>query len=139
MTEENEYSRAKFLRLQNGDDIVSEVVEMEDEDGIVYLIINPLKVIYVPTASGSLQVAFMPWVFSKIVDKQQFMIHLEDVLMIVDVSDYMNKYYWENITSYFTNEASHTKEEEIEEVSDSEEDSSLLEALRELSTKRIYH
>ena len=133
MTDDNE--KAKFLRLQNGDDIVSEVVEMEDDEGIVYLVINPLKVVYVPTGSGNLQVAFVPWVFSRIVDKQEFMIHLEDVILITDVSDYMNKYYWENIDSY-NKENSYT-DQSSEEGSSEEE--ALLDALRELTTERKYH
>lgn len=133
MTDDNE--KAKFLRLQNGDDIVSEVVEMEDDEGIVYLVINPLKVVYVPTGSGNLQVAFVPWVFSRIVDKQEFMIHLEDVILITDVSDYMNKYYWENIDSY-NKENSYTDQSSEEESSEEE---ALLDALRELTTERKYH
>ncbi len=32
---DNEKPLAKFLRLQNGDDVIAEVVETEDEQGIL--------------------------------------------------------------------------------------------------------
>lgn len=147
MTQESEYPRAKFLRLQNGDDVVSELVEMEDDDGVVYMLINPLKVVYIPTGSGSLQVGFVPWVFSKIVEHQEFVVHLEDVLMMSNVSDYMNGYYWKNVTTYtsgydksvstYDGDTSMVEEELPEELS--EEDSELLEALQEMGLKRTYH
>lgn len=94
---ESENTLAKFVRLQTGDDIISEVIEYEDENGIIYLLMNPLKVVYMPTNTGHLQVAFMPWVFPKICDHQEFTIHAEDVLIISNVSEYMNDYYWNNI------------------------------------------
>jgi len=52
---------AKFLRLQNGDDVIAETIEMEDEDGIVYTLCHPLKVVYMTTETvGYLSVMFMP-------------------------------------------------------------------------------
>lgn len=92
---------AKFLRLQNGDDVISETIEMEDEDGIVYTLCHPLKVVYTPIDTvGSLSVMFMPWVFPKICDEQIFTIHAEDVMLISDVSEKMNIYYWESVDIY---------------------------------------
>jgi hypothetical protein len=61
---------AKFLRLQNGDDIVAETVEYEDENGIMYMVMNPMNVVYSHTHEGYLSVSFMPWVFTKMVDHQ---------------------------------------------------------------------
>ena len=73
---------AKFIRLQNGDDIISEVVEIEDETGVTYTLFRPLKVVYIPSdAIGYLTVAFMPWVFPRICDQQEFVVHSQDILM----------------------------------------------------------
>ena len=78
---------AKFVRLQNGDDIIAEVVEMEDENGVVFALFNPLKVIYMPSeTTGYLSIAFMPWVFPRICEQQEFIIHAEDVLLMNDVA-----------------------------------------------------
>lgn len=102
---------AKFLRLQNGDDVIAETIEMEDEDGIVYTLCHPLKVVYMPTETvGYLSVMFMPWVFPKICDEQIFTIHAEDVLLITDVSEKMNIYYWDSVRTY-TDKTQYEQEE----------------------------
>ena len=88
---------AKFIRLQNGDDIIAETVEIEDDDGILYMVYNPLKVMYMDVGSGLLSVSFIPWVFPKICEHQEFTIHAQDVLLLSDVSAKMNEYYWNNL------------------------------------------
>lgn len=92
---------AKFLRLQQGDDIIAETVETEDDNGIQYTVYHPLKVIYSPSETdGYLSVMFMPWVFPRICDTQEFILHSRDVLLVVDVSEQMNTYYWDGVDSY---------------------------------------
>ena len=39
MMSDNDYSPVKFLRLKNGDDVISEVVEIGDEETVNYLLI----------------------------------------------------------------------------------------------------
>ena len=125
---------AKFLRLQTGDDIVAQTVEYEDEDGIMYMVINPMNVVYSHTHEGYLSVSFMPWVFPRLVDHQEFMLHAEDVLLISDVTEKMNIYYWENVQSLCTPSETRPPVEEPQE-----EESSLIDTLKEMVTKRTYH
>jgi hypothetical protein len=74
----------KFMRLNTGEDIISEVVLVKNE-GNFYLCINPLKIVYnLAARPDSLIVAFSPWVFSSICDKQEFPIFPSDVLTIAD-------------------------------------------------------
>ena len=125
---------AKFLRLQNGDDIVAETVEYEDEAGVMYMVVRPLKVIYMQSQhEGYLSVSFIPWVFPKMVEHQEFMLHADDVLLISDVSEKMNIYYWDNLDSL----AEKTCNEPSPQT-ETEEDS-LLGMLEQLSNKRTYH
>ena len=80
-----------FVRLQNGDDVVAEVVETEDENGVLYTLFHPLKVVYVPSErDGYIAIAFSPWVFPRLCDQQEFIIHAEDVLIMADVTEKMN-------------------------------------------------
>ena len=93
---------AKFIRLQNGDDLIADVVETEDEKGILYTLFHPLKVVYVPSErDGYLAIAFTPWVFRSLCDQQEFVIHAEDIMLIADTSEKMNTYYWENVDHQF--------------------------------------
>lgn len=131
----DEYPVAKFVRLQNGDDIVAETIEIEDEDGILYMLINPLKVVYMQSQhDGYLSVSFIPWVFTKICDHQEFTIHAQDVLMVTNVSQKMNDYYWSNLGPLIQK-----MEEPPEEKQPEPDENDLIDALNELAHKRIYH
>jgi hypothetical protein len=133
--EKEEYPVAKFIRLQNGDDIVAETVEMEDEDGIIYMLCNPLKVIYTESSHhGYLSVSFIPWVFTKICDHQEFMIHSEDVMLVSNVSEQMNHYYWNNIDTLTQKIEETSPESEQQEVEET-----VVEALQQLAKIRTYH
>jgi len=132
--EKDEYPVAKFIRLQNGDDIVAETVEMEDDDGIIYMVCNPLKVIYTESPHhGYLSVTFIPWVFTKICDHQEFVIHAEDVILVSNVSEQMNHYYWNNI------DTSQKVEETPPEPEQQEVEETVVEALQQLAKIRTYH
>jgi hypothetical protein len=134
---------AKFLRLQNGDDVIAETIEMEDEDGIVYTLCHPLKVVYMPTeTTGYLSVMFMPWVFPKICDEQIFTIHAEDVLLMTDVSEKMNIYYWDSVRTYTEkSEVSNSESEPQEEIEMTEEEEFELytKIMEKLGSKRTMH
>ena len=80
----------------------------------------------------------MPWVFTRICEEQEFMIHAEDIMTMGRVSEKMEEYYWSNL-DHFTG-----KEEPVEEIDSDEEDSSeeldlekLLEAVK--NSRRTYH
>jgi len=137
----SDYPIAKLVRLHNGDDIISEVVEMEDESGVIYALFHPLKVVYVPSeTTGYLTIAFMPWVFPRICDQQEFVIHSEDIMFMADVAPKMNEYYWNNL-DYYTKKVT-AEEEELNKKSEQENTfERLKEALEEagLHTKKVYH
>ena len=92
----DEHPNLKFVRLTNGDDLVAEVVETEDEDGILYTLFHPLRVVYIDSESeGYTAIAFAYWVFRGLCDQQEFVIHAEDVMVVADLSEKMSKHYWE--------------------------------------------
>lgn len=138
---EDEHPIAKLVRLQNGDDVIAEVVEMEDETGVIYTLFHPLKVVYVPSeTTGYLTIAFMPWVFPRICDQQEFVIHSEDILFIADVTPRMNNYYWDNL-DYYSKKVT-DEEEELNRKSKTDDTyERLKQALEQagLDTKKVYH
>ena len=137
----SDYPNAKLVRLQNGDDVIAEVVEMEDENGVIYALFHPLKVVYVPSeTTGYLTVAFMPWVFPRICEQQEFIIHSQDILFMAEVAPKMNEYYWNNM-DYYTKKVK-AEEEELNKKSEEENAfERLKEALEEagLHSKKVYH
>lgn len=140
--EDNEKHFAKFVRLQNGDDLITELVETEDDEGIRYNIFHPLKVVYVPSnTDGYLSISFMPWVFPSISDQQEFILQPEDILLIVDVSEKMNTYYWDSIDSYMNKSKKTEKESSYEEnnMTPEEEVELYKKIMEQLAAKRTYH
>ena len=141
MNDVNEEPKIMFVRLNNGDDIVAEVVEVGDENQIDYMLFNPLKVVYIPSDKGAayLQVAFMPWVFTRICSEQEFLIHAEDVVTMANVSNYMEEYYWKNMDFFLSKD---DKEEIVEPETEGEspiDEEGLQEILQALKTTRTYH
>lgn len=138
---EDEKPLAKFLRLQNGDDVIAEVTETEDEHGVIYTLFHPLKLVYVPTeTTGYVSIAFMPWVFPRICDDQTFTIHGEDVMFVSDVSEKMNIYYWDSVDSYLTTSSKIEHVDEIEEEEIASEEQELYdEIMDKLGIKRTFH
>ena len=137
----SDYPNAKLVRLQNGDDVISEVVEMEDENGVIYALFHPLKVVYVPSeTTGYLTVAFMPWVFPRLCEQQEFIIHSHDILFMSDVTPKMNEYYWNNM-DYYTKKATAEEEKETQKAEQEDSFDRLKEALEEagLYNKKVYH
>jgi len=130
-----EHEAVKFLRLKNGDDIVSEIVELEDENGLVYNLIAPLKVIYLPTNGNSFQIAFMPFIFSKICSNQEFQINSDDVLIISEVSNYTSTYYMDNV--HLLTKDQEEPDHSIPQQEDEGED--LSELIQALANGRTYH
>ena len=130
---------AKLVRLQNGDDVISEVVEIEDESGVLYTLFHPLKVVYIPSETGYLTIAFMPWVYPRICDQQEFVVHSQDILMICDITDKMNEYYWENLDHFSKKTAK--EEERTEERLKEETFDKIKEAFEQagIDTKKVYH
>ena len=139
--EQDELPRTKFVRFQNGDDIICEFVELSDDDGMMYMIMNPLKVVYMQSRSGNgLQVGFIPWVFPKMCAGQEFTVHPEDVLLISDTSMKMNGHYWENLDYYTSMYEDSKSKEESSELEEDENLEALTEILEQLQkTRRTFH
>jgi hypothetical protein len=128
-----------FLRLKNGDDIISECYEYDSDQGKYFVLVNPLKAVYMASNSGRamLQVAFMPWVYHKISRTQEFSIYASEVLLLNEVSEYMEDYYWSTMEQL--------AETDHPETIDGDRKSELKKLLEELGldgdldNKKVYH
>lgn len=137
MSDDTDYV-VKFVRLNNGDDIIAQIVEVGDDEQIDYMVFNPLKVVYMSSDRGPayLQVAFIPWVFTRICEEQEFLIHAEDVVIMANVTPMMSDYYWNNMDLFTAIKEEHV-EEEIEPESQLTELETIIEAIK--NTKRTFH
>jgi hypothetical protein len=91
----------QFFRLNNGEDIVSEVQKTENG----FMFINPCKVVYMTSGKpGYLSISFMQWVFSRICDNQAFEIDKKEILFNVIPSDTTVKHYWESVEHFTSSE-----------------------------------
>jgi len=82
----------KFLRLNTGEDIITELVYEKDTNH--YKLTNPLRIIY---KEDALVMAFTPWIYFSICDKQEFPIFPNDVITMADPNREIVGYYKEFI------------------------------------------
>lgn len=92
----------RFVRLVTGEDIISEVMEVDDTTGKHVILYNPLKIMYLasPVSSDKVSISLLEWVFTRISDKQEFRLEAKDVLTIAPPTVSLNDYYWDTI-DYF--------------------------------------
>lgn len=131
----------KFIRITTGEDLVSQITEISEGERQYYVLINPLKVLYVNDKSGYMTVSLMQWVFHRICENQEFTIYPEDVVTMGTPTEKMVEYYWSSVDHY--NEVLHERKEAAKKeasvaYTDSEldngtvEDSEGLELLKDL-------
>lgn len=94
----NYAGEVKFLRLNNGEDVISAV----HSDGSDLTLKNPLKILYLtnPTSPNRLSISLMQWVFQRISSEQSFDIDRRDVLLIAEANENLIKYYHETIEHF---------------------------------------
>lgn len=121
-------SEVKFVRLKNGDDVISEVEEHFKESDKYdtgyhyYTLVKPLKIMYLPNPrTGGLNLAFAHWVSPMLSPTQEFMVNASEVLTMSETSESMLDNY--------------TKSLEVAARDESEEDSSLEDLGLDLSDK----
>lgn len=82
----------KFLRLNTGEDIITELAYEKDTNH--YKLTNPLRIVY---KEDALVMAFTPWIYFSICDKQEFPIFPNDVITMADPNREIVGYYKEFI------------------------------------------
>lgn len=82
----------KFLRLNSGEDIITEVQKLDD---ITYRITNPLKIMYYYNENiGVMSVSLVPWIYNSISDTHQYDMEKHNILVSTNVSETMTKMYY---------------------------------------------
>lgn len=91
----------RFIRLNTGEDLVSEVSEIENDDNRYYIFHNPMKIIYqMNVKGGGLTISLMQWVFARICEDQEFVVYSNDVVTMNKTTDSMENYYWETVSHF---------------------------------------
>lgn len=117
----------QFLRLKNGEDLITEVQETD----VSLVLINPCKILYLKgKKSGFLSISLMQWVFSRISADQIFEIDKNEVLFKTLPDDGMIVHYYNSVEHFLEKESVDNIEYDDPTIDDSYEDN--LELLKEL-------
>lgn len=96
-----EQESVKFIRLNTGEDLISEVAEVKSGDDWYFTLYNPLKIVYtMGSKPGILSVAMMQWVFPKVVSEQVFNIYPNDVITMANANENFVDYYWDCVDHF---------------------------------------
>ena len=117
----------QFLRLKNGEDIITEV----QENAGSLVLINPCKILYLKgKKSGFLSISLMQWVFSRISADQVFEIDKTEILFKTLPDDNMITHYCNSVEHFLETESKDKIEFEDPMIDDSYEDG--IDLLKEL-------
>ena len=109
----------QFLRLKNGEDIITEV----QENAGSLVLINPCKILYLKgKKSGFLSISLMQWVFSRISADQMFEIDKNEVLFKALPDDNMITHYCNSVEHFLEKESKNNIEYDDPTIDDSYED-----------------
>ena len=59
----NQSPTIKFIRMNTGEDIIAEIVKYSEDNEDIYVLVNPLKVLYTISKTHGVSIALMQWVF----------------------------------------------------------------------------
>lgn len=120
----------KFLRLNNGEDIVAEVEELDGS----FVVMNPCKVMYISSGkTGFLSISLMQWVFSRICSEQSFELNKRDVLFVTLPNESMTEHYYDSVEHFLATEKG--KDLEFDDDYTTEETEDALDLLKEFLNK----
>ena len=138
----------KFIRLSNGEDLISQLIEIrKEEEDSYYILINPLKIVYMTgNKPGILSISLMQWVFHRVCSDQEFTIYPSDVLTMAKPTDSLMEYYQDSLYHFDEvkeklkkNTEFSSTEETFKDVSENDLLDELKEMLTNTSSKRILH
>lgn len=101
-----ELNQIKFIRMNNGEDIISKVSKMvKIENGKThYYLDKPLKIIYTVRQSSqqsdALVITLVQWIFDYVSETQSFSVLEDNIMTLSNPSAEMLKYYTEAIEKY---------------------------------------
>lgn len=98
-TDPTNESSIRFIRMNSGEDLVTEMLYVKTEESDEYYIfINPLKIVYsISEKPGFVSISLLQWVLPEICDKQQFTVYPNDITTMSQVTEEMENYYWETL------------------------------------------
>lgn len=135
----------KFMRLNSGEDIVTEVQTLNDK---TYRIINPLKIVYYYNENvGVMSMSLVPWIFSRITDNNNYDMEKHNVLVSSNLSTAMVKSYYGilnkiNSNMYMVQKEPNDKHEDDDEYNEEDFDDKAIEETKEMLNdiiKKRYH
>lgn len=109
----------QFLRLSTGEDVISDVLKVITDSNHIFILKDPLKVIYSITTKG-VSVSLMQWIFSRVCDFQEFTLYPNDIITMAIPSNNMNEYYKEMVDHI--NKYKIKKTKDIEDLEEDQED-----------------
>lgn len=92
---EQQNNSIKIVRMQSGEDIISSV--MEDEQNEIVLLSNPMKLVIKRIPSGQSVFMMMPWLPVELIKDDAAIVYSADIMTVVEPKDALVEYYLDAI------------------------------------------
>jgi hypothetical protein len=91
----------QFVRMNTGEDLVTEVTEVKNDEDIYFIFSNPLKIVYVMgNKPGVMSISLMQWVFPSLCRDQDFTVYPQDIIIMNHTSDSMEEFYSNSVENF---------------------------------------
>jgi len=81
----------RIVRLQNGEDIMANIVQDEDNDTV--MLDNPMHIIFKRMPTGQIVLMMLPWLPIEIIKENNAIIDTADILTIIEPKDDLVRHY----------------------------------------------
>lgn len=81
----------RIIRLQNGEDIMANIVQDEDNDTV--MLDNPMHIIFKRMPTGQIVLMMLPWLPIEIIKENNAIIDTADILTIIEPKDDLVRHY----------------------------------------------
>jgi hypothetical protein len=87
--------------MNTGEDLVTEVTEVKNDEDIYFIFSNPLKIVYVMgNKPGVMSISLMQWVFPSLCRDQDFTVYPQDIIIMNHTSDSMEEFYSNSVENF---------------------------------------
>lgn len=136
----NNHPNIKIVRLQTGEDVISSIVEDDDNDMV--LLNNPMRMIVKRIQTGQSIFMMMPWLPIEVIKEDSAIIYNSDIITMIEPKDSLVEYY-QNMVNESIMSSINGESEEIIFESEEEEDFELteeeLEEVENYKKDRLLH
>lgn len=93
----------KFIRMKNGEEIVTQLMTFTDDEDFYHIFVCPLKILFIETEGKSRTFILREWVVSEFCSEQEFTVYPDEMQLVGSASQPLIDHYFDALDRYGMN------------------------------------